>query len=226
MPYWAELGFIDANSPVMEQLLIFYDHSMIVIISILAFLVFFLLDVKFSKKLNLGLIENHFIEFVWTILPVFLLVFIALPRLRLLYLMEERFNPRFSIKVIGHQWFWRYEYTEFALDINTLYDEIYIDMAYEDFAFLLEPDNFLAIPMNVSVRMLIRRVDVIHSWTIQRLGVKTDAIPGRLNQINFYSLKPGVYYGACSEICGVLHSYIPIAVKILPIEDFISWMYY
>lgn len=212
---------MDANSPVMEQLIFFYDHSMVVITAITFFLLFYIFDMGRIKKLNLSLIENQFIEVVWTMLPIVLLIFIAIPRLRLLYLIEEGFHPSFSIKILGHQWYWSYQYEEFSIYFTRFYSD-YLDK--RDFFKLFDVDDRIAVPINIRVRLLVSSIDVIHSWTVQSLGIKRDAIPGRLNQINFYSIKPGLFYGQCSELCGVIHRFMPITVSVIPIRDFINWL--
>lgn len=225
MPFWGEIYFIDANSPVMEQLIFFYDHTMVVIVSLVIFLIFFMWDIGLNKVINVGLLDNQFVEIVWTILPIIILIFIAIPSLRVLYLIEEGFDPLISIKIIGNQWFWEYYYEEFQLKLVRVFEEYeFFYQGETDYFRRIERDLYITVPINIIVRLLVRRKDVIHSWTVQSLGVKTDAVPGRLNQLNFYSFKPGIYFGQCSEICGTYHRFIPITVAIVDVESFYDWI--
>lgn len=219
MIYWSNLYFIEANSPIIEQIIIFHDHSIIIIFSILIFLLISIYKIFSNKILNLFLIENQNIEMIWTIIPIVLLLFIAAPRLRLLYLIEEIFEPNLTLKILGHQWFWSYEYSEFSLEFDSFIENQKENL--NNFR-LLETDNYVSIPLNSLCRILVSSVDVIHSWTIQSLGVKTDAIPGRLNQINIFSNQPGVYYGQCSEICGANHRFMPISLEIISVKNFVK----
>ncbi|YP_001096001.1 cytochrome c oxidase subunit II (mitochondrion) [Galendromus occidentalis] len=218
MSHWNSMYFQNANSPIMEQLLFFHDHSMIVISSIISFLLINLLSMMYLNSVNLNLNENQTLELIWTLMPMLLLIFIALPSLRLLYLMEETFSPNLTMKIIGHQWYWSYEYSDF----NCSFDS-FMENSKEKFR-LIETDNKIYIPMNTFTRLLITSADVIHSWTIQSMGVKTDAIPGRLNQINLYPSRPGMFYGQCSEICGANHSFMPICLKISNMNNFINFI--
>lgn len=215
MPFWTDIYFINANSPIIEQIIMFHDHSIIIIISTLLFLIIIISRIALNKILFLNLIENQNLEIVWTLTPIILLIFIALPSLRILYLIEETYNPDINIKVIGHQWYWSYEYSEFKLN----FDSFMKTPEKKNFR-LIETDIPVYLPLNSLSRLLVTRADVIHSWTIQRLGVKTDAIPGRLNQINLMPTRPGYYFGQCSEICGSNHRFIPISLKITYIKKF------
>lgn len=141
----------------------------------------------------------------------------AFPSLRILYLIDEIKNPVLTFKVIGHQWFWSYEYTDF----NILeFDRYMVDGNFR----LLEVDNVFCIPLRQKVRLLVRSFDVLHSWTIPVLGVKVDAVPGRLNQLNFLFMRLGVFFGQCSEICGINHRFMPIVVECIKIDDFYFWL--
>nr|YP_006883117.1 cytochrome c oxidase subunit II [Phoronopsis harmeri]AES86297.1 cytochrome c oxidase subunit II [Phoronopsis harmeri] len=223
MASWGQLGFQDGASPLMEQLIFFYDHAMfvLVMITILVFYVgVYLLNNKYTSRY---LLEGQQIEIIWTILPAIILVFLALPSLRLLYLLDEVNDPVLSLKVVGRQWYWSYEYSDF---IDLSFDSYMIpeeDLTPGMFR-LLEVDHRTVIPYGVSVRTLITASDVIHSWTVPSLGVKADAIPGRLNQLSFLINHPGVFYGQCSEICGANHSFMPIVVEATNISSFINWV--
>ena len=152
----------------------------------------------------------------------FTLLFLAFPSLRLLYLMDEVSQPSVTVKTIGHQWYWRYEYRDF---LNLEFDSYIIptnDLDEGQFR-LLEVDNRVVLPIGAEIRILVTSADVIHAWTIPSLGVKVDAIPGRLNQIGFISNRPGVFYGQCSEICGSNHRFIPIRVEFVNHSTFIIY---
>lgn len=171
----------------------------------------------------LNITERQKIETIWTIIPAILLLFLALPSLWLLYLLDKTNNPLITIKTIGHQWYWSYEYSDF---INIEFDAYIIpsnELNLGDYR-LLETDHHLILPIKTNTRVIVSSTDVIHSWTVPSLGVKVDAIPGRLNQLILYSSKPGLYYGQCSEICGANHSFMPITLEIVNIEYFIKWL--
>jgi cytochrome c oxidase subunit 2 len=151
------------------------------------------------------------------------LIFIALPSLRALYLLDEVKSPAMTIKTIGHQWYWSYEYPDFP-DLE--FDSYIIPSRTADLSDLrlLEVDNHTIIPYNTQIRLLVSAADVIHSWTIPSLGIKVDAFPGRLNQLRIFSLRPGLFYGQCSEICGSNHRFIPIVLESINPKDFIKWV--
>lgn len=220
---WAALGFQNAASPLIEQLIFFHDHALTILILIITIVGFNLFSTIFSNNIDQYILESQGLELFWTIVPRFILIFIGLPSIRLLYLLDEVYNPSITIKTIGHQWYWSYEYSDFN---NIEFDSYIIPSAeLENNIFrLLDVDNRTIIPINSQVRTLITAADVLHSWTIPRIGVKADAIPGRLNQINFYCTRPGLFFGQCSEICGANHSFIPIVVESVPAKTFINWI--
>lgn len=190
---------------------------MIIIILIVGYLLF---NSCVSKFYNLNLFEGQELERVWTILPCVFLLFIAFPSLRLLYIMEEIEGYEIRIKVLGHQWYWRYEYRDLGMK---MFDS-YMKLDRESMFRLLNVDNTLVIPYNTNIRIIVSSLDVIHSWTIPSLGVKTDAVPGRLNQLSLLFNRVGLFRGQCSEICGANHRFIPILVNVLPRLDFlIKW---
>ena len=165
--------------------------------------------------------EHAMLEVWWTILPRLVLISLALPSLRLLYLIDEVGAPDISINVLGHQWYWEYNYPDF----NNISFESYIITNNEDMNIrLIEVDNRVVIPFNCSIRALISRTDVLHSWAIPSIGVKADAAPGRLNQINILPWASGLFYGQCSEICGANHRFIPIVLEVISPNSFISWV--
>nr|AHG94090.1 cytochrome oxidase subunit II [Amynthas sp. FJ201110-16] len=223
MPHWGQISFQDAASSVMMQLISFHDHTLIILTLVLTVVAYALTVLMFNKYMNRYILEAQTIETVWTILPALILLVLALPSLRILYITDEVSNPSLTVKTIGHQWYWSYEYTDF---MNVEMDSYMLqttDLTPGDFR-LLEVDNRIVIPMQLEIRMLITAADVLHSWTIPSLGVKVDAVPGRLNQIGFTTSHPGVFYGQCSEICGANHSFMPIAMEVVDSKSFMKWI--
>nr|WRV01075.1 cytochrome c oxidase subunit II [Palaemon australis] len=223
MATWTALNFQDAASPLMEQLIFFHDHAMLVLILITTLVGYMMCSLFFNSLINRFLLEHQAIETAWTILPALILIFIALPSLRLLYLLDEVNNPSVTLKVIGHQWYWSYEYSDFAQVEFDSYMITEAEMEEANFR-LLDVDNRTVLPMNTQIRVLITAADVIHSWTVPSLGVKVDAIPGRLNQLSFQMNRPGLFYGQCSEICGANHSFMPIVIESASVESFLNWV--
>ena len=222
MATWSALGFQDSASPLIEQLIFFHDHAILVLILITALVGYIISTLFFNTYTNRFLLEGQTIEVIWTIVPALILIFIALPSLRLLYLLDEVNTPRVTVKAIGHQWYWRYEYS----DLGTIEFDSYIipsnEIELRGFR-LLDVDNRVVIPINTQIRVLVSATDVIHSWTVPALGVKADGIPGRLNQIRFNANRPGLFYGQCSEICGANHSFMPIVVERTSTKSFLDW---
>lgn len=213
---------MNANSPIIEQIIFFHDYSLIFLIFIIVIIRYIIFNIVINTFYNRFLLENHDIEVIWTIIPALILIFIAVPRLRLLYLIEESFEVIINVKIIGHQWYWSYEYTDFNIE----YDSFILrerDLEKRSFR-LLDTDNNIILPYKTGVRLLVRSADVIHSWTVPSLALKVDAIPGRLNQLILYGYRPGLYYGQCSEICGANHSFIPICLEIVSLKNFIQWV--
>nr|YP_009502919.1 cytochrome c oxidase subunit II [Spongiocaris panglao]AXG21496.1 cytochrome c oxidase subunit II [Spongiocaris panglao] len=223
MATWSYLSFQDSASPLMEQLIFFHDHTMIILIMITTLVSFMMLSLFFNSFTNRFLLENQMLEILWTILPTFILIFIALPSLRLLYLLDEINNPSLTLKTIGHQWYWSYEYSDFLQVEFDSYMIPFNEIKFSTFR-LLDVDNRTILPFNTQIRILISAADVIHSWTIPSLGVKADAIPGRLNQISFLINRAGLFFGQCSEICGANHSFMPIVIESISIPNFLNWI--
>nr|YP_003934277.1 cytochrome c oxidase subunit II [Hoplobatrachus tigerinus]BAJ21245.1 cytochrome oxidase subunit II [Hoplobatrachus tigerinus] len=223
MAYPTQLGLQDAISPIMEELLHFHDHAFMAVLMISTLVLYIITSLMTTKLSNTNTIDAQEIEMIWTIMPAVILIIIALPSLRILYLMDELSAPDMTVKTIGHQWYWSYEYSDFS-DLN--FDSYMIpsaDLTPGQFR-LLEVDNRMVTPAGTVIRTLVTAEDVLHSWAVPTLGVKTDAIPGRLNQTAFITAHPGVFYGQCSEICGANHSFMPIVVEALPISNFLSWL--
>ena len=223
MANWGQWGLQDANSPLIEQLIFFHDHAIVIIVLVITVVTYASIALLLNSYTSRTLLEGQEIETIWTILPAIILVFLALPSLRLLYLLDEVNNPVITLKAIGRQWYWSYEYSDFA---RLEFDSYIIptsDLAPGDYR-LLEVDNRVVLPKESEIRVLVTASDVIHSWTVPALGVKADAIPGRLNQIRINANRPGVFYGQCSEICGANHSFMPIVLEIVDTKTFINWV--
>nr|YP_009003499.1 cytochrome c oxidase subunit II [Chthonerpeton indistinctum]AGZ18920.1 cytochrome c oxidase subunit II [Chthonerpeton indistinctum] len=222
MAHPSQLGFQDAAAPIMEELLHFHDHTLMIVF-LISTLVLYTITIMMSTKLtNTNSMDAQEVEMIWTILPAIIMIVIALPSLRILYLMDEMDTPHITIKSTGHQWYWSYEFSDYDLLMFDSYMTPNDSLTTGHFR-LLEVDNRLVTPTDSPVRMLISADDVLHSWTIPSLGVKTDAIPGRLNQNTFITSRPGVYYGQCSEMCGANHSFMPIVMESVPLSDFETW---
>nr|YP_009520487.1 cytochrome c oxidase subunit II [Nilssonia nigricans]AUZ97262.1 cytochrome c oxidase subunit II [Nilssonia nigricans] len=222
MAHPLQLGFQDAMSPIMEELLHFHDHTLMIVFLISTMVLYIITSMMTTKLTHTNTMNAQEVEMIWTILPAIVLITIALPSLRVLYLMDEINNPYLTIKAIGHQWYWTYEYTDYE---NLEFDSYMIPTQNlpKGYFRLLEVDHRMMVPMESPIRMLISAEDVLHSWAMPSLGVKTDAIPGRLNQTTFTLTRPGVFYGQCSEICGANHSFMPIVVESIPLKYFENW---
>nr|YP_009711079.1 cytochrome c oxidase subunit II [Murexia melanurus]QGI24474.1 cytochrome c oxidase subunit II [Murexia melanurus] len=222
MPYPMQLGFQDATSPIMEELMHFHDHTLMIVFLISSLVLYVLTLMLTTKLTHTSTMDAQEVETIWTIMPAIILVLIALPSLRILYLMDEIFNPYLTVKAMGHQWYWSYEYTDYE-DLS--FDSYMVptqDLTPGQFR-LLEVDNRIVLPMELPIRMLISSEDVLHAWAVPSLGLKADAIPGRLNQTTLTSTRPGVYYGQCSEICGSNHSFMPIVLEMSTLKYFEKW---
>nr|AKF78368.1 cytochrome c oxidase subunit II [Nothochrysa sp. YTD-2015] len=223
MATWSKISLQNSASPLMEQLIFFHDHTLLILTMITILVGYLMITLFFNKLTNRFLLEGQTIELIWTILPAITLIFIALPSLRLLYLLDEIDNPSITLKTIGHQWYWSYEYSDF---LNVEFDSYMIpsnELNIDNFR-LLDVDNRTILPMNTQIRILVTAADVLHSWTVPALGVKIDATPGRLNQTNFFINRPGLFFGQCSEICGANHSFMPIVIESIPMNYFINWI--
>jgi len=164
------------------------------------------------------------LEIVWTIAPSFILLAIAIPTFALLYAMDEVIDPALTIKAIGHQWYWSYEYSDYDKNIN--FDSYMVnedDLKLGDLR-LLEVDHRVVVPVNTHIRVIVTSADVLHSWAVPALGVKMDACPGRLNQTSLFIKRTGLFYGQCSEICGVNHAFMPIVIEAVDLPAYIKYI--
>nr|QWC53791.1 cytochrome c oxidase subunit II [Evacanthus danmainus] len=223
MSTWMMFSFQDSVSPLMEHLILFHDHTMMIIMIITMIVFYMMFSMMINKYLNRYLLEGQMIELIWTILPALMLIFIAFPSLRILYLLEETKMPMLTIKSIGHQWYWSYEYSDFNKIEFDSYMKPTNELEFSQFR-LLEVDNKIVLPFNTNIRLLFTSSDVIHSWTIPSLGLKVDCSPGRINQGSMNINRPGTYYGQCSEICGANHSFMPICLESINMNMFINWL--
>lgn len=223
-----ELGLQPAATPVAQQLHDLHNGLLIIISVITAFVLLLLLYVmiRFNARSNpvpSKTTHNTLVEVLWTVLPIIILVGIAIPSFRLLYFADRTEDAELTVKIIGHQWYWSYEYPDngnFAFDALMVEDE---DIQPGQLR-LLETDNEVVLPVDTNVRLLMTADDVIHSWAIPAFAVKLDAVPGRVNETWTRIEREGVYYGQCSELCGVRHGYMPIKVRAVSKEEFTAWV--
>lgn len=225
--FWHQIILQDAGSSIMENIIMFYDYAILVLVIIITIIIYILLIIIKNVYINRVLLEGQIIEVIWTVVPIFFLIFLAFPSLKILYLTDEINNPIFTFKVIGHQWYWEYEYNlnHKFLKKNFLTDNIESlmnnNLSLDSFRLLDVSENFL-IPIKCQIRMLILSDDVIHSFALPSLGIKVDAVPGRLNQIGLNVNRPGLFYGQCSEICGVNHRFMPIVIESINLNKFLK----
>jgi cytochrome c oxidase subunit 2 len=184
------------------------------------------LEEKNSVPVNV--VHASTLEVIWTIVPGLVLMVIAIPSFALLYAADELVDPAMTIKVVGHQWYWSYEYSDYETDDGeSLNFDSYI-VQEDDLTIgslrLLEVDNRVVVPTNTHVRVIVTAADVLHCWAVPSFGFKIDACPGRLNQSSIFVQREGVYYGQCSEICGVNHGFMPIVVEAVSLDNYVSWI--
>lgn len=224
---------LNLQAPATDKMAKIHDfHEMllyiIVAVSVFVLILLIWVMVRYNRRANptpSRTTHNTLIEVIWTVVPVAILVVIAIPSFKLLY-ANERIPPNIelTIKAIGKQWYWTYEYPDngnFSFDANMLPDDL---AAAQGQPRLLAVDNFVVVPVNTKVRVIVTADSVIHAWTIPAFGVKIDAVPGRLNELWFEVIEPGIYYGQCSELCGARHAYMPIGVKVVTKEEYAAWV--
>nr|WLE65147.1 cytochrome c oxidase subunit II [Aphidius gifuensis] len=220
---WYMFNFQDTNSYIMTLMTYFHDFIMMILFTIMIFIIYIMSWFFLNKFINRQIMHNQLLELIWTLIPMLILVFMAVPSLKILYMVEEIINPFMTLNILGHQWYWSYEYVDFK---NLSFDSFMIQDNYIDLGNyrLLEVDNHLIIPYNMNIRFLVSSVDVIHSWAISSLGIKVDATPGRVNQIMSNLNRVGIFYGQCSEICGLNHSFMPIVLESTNLLFFFNWV--
>nr|APF47560.1 cytochrome c oxidase subunit II [Microgaster sp. SNS-2016] len=218
---WYMMNFQDSFSLIMKKMVYFHDFILMILFMILLMIFYIMIWFFFNNFVNMNILHNQLIEIIWTIIPMIILIFMALPSLNILYLLEEMINPFMTIKILGHQWYWSYEYSDF---FNIEFDSFMIKDYMKGNFRLLDVDNHLILPKNFIIRGLVSSVDVIHSWTVPSLGIKIDSIPGRMNQFIMQIDRSGLFFGQCSEICGLNHSFMPIVLESVKLNNFLSWI--
>lgn len=223
MIVWGQLNLQEGISVIIELLNYFHDYIIVLLVLIFTFVTYMFIYVSYSPYVDKYTVDSHLLETVWTVVPIVILLFMAFPSLYLLYLIEEISKPSLSVKVIGHQWYWEYQYSNswftYSFDSYMVYDNPTLPLFYT-----LDVDNRLVLPTMASILFLITSADVLHSWTVPTLGIKADATPGRLNYLTTKAPYSGVYYGQCSEICGTNHSLMPIVLEFVPIDNYLSYI--
>jgi len=230
-----QFGFQDPATPIAEGIINFHNHIMFFLV-VIGIAVMWLLGrcmMLYDETVNLkvdNFTHSTILEIVWTIVPALILMIIAVPSFALLYSMDEMIDPAITLKVIGHQWYWTYEYSDYnhTTDENEgiNFDSYMIseeDLTTGSFR-LLEVDHRVVLPIKTHIRVLVTAADVLHSWAIPSFGVKVDACPGRLNQTSLFIKREGTFYGQCSEICGTNHGFMPIAIDAVSLENYSTYI--
>nr|YP_008816084.1 cytochrome c oxidase subunit 2 [Entransia fimbriata]AGZ90287.1 cytochrome c oxidase subunit 2 [Entransia fimbriata] len=232
-----QIGFQDPATPMMQGIIDLHHDILFFGLIILTFVLWMLIrglsEFYYTKNpIPARIVHGTTIEIIWTIIPSVILMFIAIPSFALLYSMDEVVDPAVTIKAIGHQWYWSYEYSDYSSPVPSAqggqiaFDSYMVDedeLELGDLR-LLEVDNRIVVPIKTHVRIIITSADVIHSWAVPSLGIKCDAIPGRLNQASIFLRREGVFYGQCSELCGVNHAFMPIVVEGVNLDDYVAWV--
>ena len=221
MSSWGNLLLQEGASSLIESILLFHDYIIMFLFSILFFVGWLFFYILSFRKINKYLIDLHILELIWTLVPILILLFIAYPSLYLLYLTESQPTTSITVKVIAHQWYWEYQYD--TASNNKTFDS-YINQPSVSGIRNLDVDNRIAIPAHLNSLLLISSADVLHCFTVPMLGVKVDAVPGRLNYLTLSPNQTGIFYGQCSELCGSNHSYIPIVVESISPSDIVNYI--
>nr|YP_004425085.1 cytochrome c oxidase subunit II [Toxolasma parvum]ADL62648.1 cytochrome c oxidase subunit II [Toxolasma parvum] len=224
MSFWGQFGFQDSFNGLGFELVFFHDHAMFVLVLVSSFVGYMMICLLKSKLSSRFVMEAQSLEAAWTVIPGVLLLVLAVPSVRLLYLLDEVGSPVVSMKAIGHQWYWSYEFGDgvdlVGFDSYMVNSGDVMGGGYR----LLEVDNRCVLPYGVDSRVLVSSADVIHAWALPSIGVKVDAVPGRINQLGVHLMSSGVMYGQCSEICGVNHSFMPIGLESVSPKVFYHWL--
>ena len=229
-----QLSFQDSATPIHEAMIALHDSIMFYLVIILLGVTWILISILYyfassnNKFVHKYLTHGTMIEIIWTITPAFILIAIAFPSFQLLYLMDEVIDPAITIKAIGHQWYWSYEYSDYVNENGEFlgFDSYMVptDELKKGDLRLLEVDNKVVVPVNTHIRVVVTGADVLHSWGVPSLGVKIDCVPGRLNQTSMLIKREGIYYGQCSEICGVQHGFMPIVIEAVSLDKYVPWI--
>jgi cytochrome c oxidase subunit 2 len=222
-----QFQFQPPATPLADRMQAFNDFISWIIVLIAGFVLVLLLYVCFRYGVRRSptpsrRTHNTLLEVAWTTVPVLILVVIAIPSFKLLYYQDVVPEVDMTVKAVGHQWYWSYEYPdhgEFTFDAYMVADDDLQDGQLR----LLTTDNALVLPVETNIRLLVTATDVIHSWAMPAFGVKTDAVPGRINETWFHIREPGTYYGQCSELCGDFHAFMPIMIRAVAKDEFEAW---
>jgi len=224
-----QMGFQDPATPVALAIQDLHHDIMFYVIGISIFVVFMLSRTLWHfhytrNPIPSKIIHGRTLEIVWTVVPAIILLFIAVPSFSLLYSIDKLVHAEVTFKAIGHQWYWTYEFHDYKKPI--VFDSYIVqeDDLEKGQLRLLEVDNRVVLPTNTHIRLLVTAADVLHSWAVPSLGVKCDAVPGRLNQVFIYLLREGVFFGQCSELCGANHGFMPIVVEGVQMKDYTQWV--
>lgn len=217
MSVWSQILIQERLRPAMQLLSLFHDYSLGIILIILSFVTGVALSIIRNILLSDSAIVT-IVEVIWTILPVVILLFLAIPSLQILYFIEEN-DPYVTLKITGHQWYWSYE----LMDLQIEFDSYIVNNPNRGEYRLLDVDHRVVLPVKKDIRGLITAADVLHCWSLPRVRVKADAVPGRLNQVCFNIIRTRLMYGQCSEICGANHRFIPISVEGITNNKFLEW---
>lgn len=224
--------FQDSATPNQEGILELHDNIMFYLLVILGLVSWMLYTIVITYSKNpiayKYIKHGQTIEVIWTIFPAVILLIIAFPSFILLYLCDEVISPAITIKAIGYQWYWKYEYSDFINDSGeTVEFESYVipdELLEEGQLRLLDTDTSIVVPVDTHIRFVVTAADVIHDFAIPSLGIKVDATPGRLNQVSALIQREGVFYGACSELCGTGHANMPIKIEAVSLPKFLEWL--
>lgn len=210
-----------------HDLMFFITFIFFFVLIVLARTLWFFSNVKIKDLDCRNVVHGTAIEIIWTVTPSLILIVVALPSFALLYSIDEIIDPAITLKCIGLQWYWNYEFSDFESNLGAINFDSYMipedELEYGELR-LLEVDNRIVLPINIHIRILVSAADVLHSWAIPSLGIKVDACPGRLNQTALFILRSGVFFGQCSEICGVGHANMPIVIEAVELDKYISWI--
>ena len=223
-----QLGFQEAASETMREIVNFHDNLLLpIIIAISVFVLFLMIYTcvryRASKNPNPSRTTHNFaVEILWTLIPCLILIVMAVPSFQILYKQDAIPKADLTIKAVGYQWYWGYEYP----DENIIFESYMVkeEDLKENQPRLLTVDNEVVVPVNKVVKVLITANDVLHAWALPSFGVKRDAVPGRINETWFKAEKVGTYYGQCSELCGIQHAFMPIAVRVVSEEEYLKWL--
>lgn len=231
MNTWLALGFQDSSSPSIGELSCLHDHIITIIFIIIFFISYIIIFIIINLKSYKFLSEGTIIETIWSIIPALLLIILVLPSIKVLYIIEDVKSPSLTFKIIAHQWYWSYvspffKNLRFISSENKILSYFEYDSIMEEFSILIDRPRLLNcssslfLPINTTSRLLITSTDVIHSFALPSLGLKVDALPGRINQLFSNPSRVGVFFGQCSEICGSNHSFMPIILKVCDLKNF------